>query len=126
MWMCVLKATILTLPYKREVWRAIKPGSTQHYFLKMSWTKSGISSCYQIVHFYVCCIGVCFCCTSVFLLFPCFPLIADVFPSVLVYYPFNFCFLLIDLWLLNRVYYCCHYQSISSLFVNCYLWTFYQ
>ena len=29
-------------------------------------------------------VGVCFCCTSVFLLFRCFPLIVDLFPSDLV------------------------------------------
>ena len=39
---------------KREVLHAIKQDSTHNYFPKVTCTKSGIGSCYQIVRFCVC------------------------------------------------------------------------
>ena len=72
-----------------EVWLATKPGSTRN--LKCPVPSQEYFSCYRIVRFYVFCIVV-FCCTSVFLLFRCFP--RFYFLTLIV-------FSLIDLWLLN-------------------------
>ena len=38
----VILAIFFNIVMKREVWLAIKPGSTHHFFLKMSCSKSGI------------------------------------------------------------------------------------
>ena len=63
---------------------ATQPGSTHHFKCPVQSQEYG--SCYLIVRFHVCCIVVWFfCCTSVYLLFRCFPLMVDVLPSVLVY-----------------------------------------
>ena len=79
----------------REIWLATKPGSIHYLLLKCPVPDQENGSCNLIVRFCVCCFVVCLCCISVFLLFLCFPLIVDVFPSVLI------CNL--DLFSLNRV-----------------------
>ena len=65
-------------------------------------------SCYPLVRFCMCCIVVFFLYTSVFLLFRCFPLIVDVFPSVLICNPDLFSFNR-NIWLLNSGISCCLY-----------------
>ena len=65
------------------VWLAIKSGSIHHIFFKcpMYQVRNMAIVPKKAVSMYV---GVCFYCISVFLLFRCFPLIVDVFRSVLV------------------------------------------
>ena len=72
---------LLTLPYQREVQIPLRQSSTNHLFLKSSQEHC---SYYQKVRFYVYCIDVCFSFTSTFLLLGCFPLLVDVFPSILI------------------------------------------
>ena len=69
--------------------RVSQPSSTHHFFLKCPVPSQENGSCYLIVRFCVCYIVV-FCYTSMFLLFRCFPLIVDVFPSILVCNPILF------------------------------------
>ena len=61
----VIQQLLKSLPYKRSVWLAIKPGLTHICFLKCSIPSLEYGSCYQIVRFYY--VGGGFCGTSVFL-----------------------------------------------------------
>ena len=72
-------------------------------------------TCYLIVCFYACCIVISFCCTAVFLLFRCFLLIVDVFPSILVCSP--------DLFSLNRfMTYEERYTTVAFIYSLKYYW----
>ena len=59
--------------YKWEVWLAIKPGSTDHVFLKGLVQSKEHGSCYHKL--FICMLAFCFCCTAVLLLFLCFHLV---------------------------------------------------
>ena len=78
------------------------------FFLKCAVPSQEYGSCYLIVRFYVCCIFV-WLLHFIVMLFRCFPLIVDVFPTVLVCYPDLFFYQSIyDFW---TVYYCYLYSS---------------
>ena len=71
-----------------------------------------LNTCCHVVMY----VSVCFCCTSVFLLLFCFPLMFDVFPSVLFWNPNLFSLFsqsIYDFW--TAVYYCCFYLFITKL-----------
>ena len=84
----------LTLPWKREVWHAIKPGLTHHFFLKCPLPSPENGHCYIIVRFCMCYI------LMLFLLCRSYPLKFDAFPSVLVCNS-DFFFFTIDVWISN-------------------------
>lgn len=93
---------VLTFPYQREVLLTIK--LPDHFFSKCPIPSQENGSCFQIDRLY----GVCYCGSSVFLFFPCFPFIVDVFTSDLVCdHVFFLAFSISDYW--TVVIYCCLY-----------------
>ena len=87
-----------------------KKGSTYHFFLKCPVPSFENGSCYFIIRCYVYCIVVCFCCTSVFLLFPTYSW--RLFFGLSLYPGFVFSQSIYDFW--TSVYFCCLYLTIQN------------